>query len=116
VRAFVAALNAGVPSEGQRADLRVFTNRPHENIVQSYGAEFATALEGSPAGEWRALPSSGGVRAVRLKQAAAAKPAAFENLAGVVLQDWTDATMSEQRSAAVAVLAKKYKVVTEAAK
>ncbi len=30
------------------ASLRVFTGRPHDNIVQSYGAEFAEALEGSP--------------------------------------------------------------------
>ena len=34
----------------------------------------------------------------------------FENLTGIVLQDWTDAVMAEQRSAAVRALAKKYKV------
>jgi hypothetical protein len=33
----------------------------------------------------------------------------------VVLQDWSDATMAEQRSAAVAVLAKKYTVKYEEA-
>jgi len=43
------------------------------------------------------------------------RPASFEALRGVVLQDWTDATLSEQRSAAVAVLAKKYQVQLEAA-
>jgi hypothetical protein len=37
-------------------------------------------------------------------------------LGGVVLQDWTDATLAEQRSAAVRVLAKKYTVRYEAAK
>ncbi|HTU67522.1 MAG TPA: peptidylprolyl isomerase [Steroidobacteraceae bacterium] len=119
VRAFVAALNAGVPTGmpgDVRADLRVFTNRPHENIVQSYGEEFAVALEAAPVGEWRVTPSKGGLRAVRLKAATAAKPASFDDLAGVVMQDWTDATMSEQRSAAVAALAKKYKVQVEAAK
>jgi hypothetical protein len=114
VQSFVASLNAGLPeSPGDvRADLRVFTNRPHENLVQSYGAEFATALESAPAGEWRTLPSTGGLRAVRLKSTTPAKPAAFEDLAGVVMQDWTDATMSEQRSAAVAALARKYRVET----
>ena len=115
VQSAVSALNSGAPGD-VRADLRVFTNRPHENIVQSYGAEFATALEASPVGEWRALPATGGARAVRLKSSTPAKPAAFENLAGVVMQDWTDATMSEQRSAAVAALAKKYKVEVGAAK
>jgi hypothetical protein len=114
VSAFVAALNTNTSTPGEaRADLRVFANRPHENIVQSYGADFATALEASPVGEWRTLASKGGARAVRLKAATPAKPAMFEDLAGVVLQDWTDATMSAQRSAAVAALAKKYHVRTE---
>ena len=115
VQTFVGELNSGGPGEATRADLRVFTNRPHENIVQSYGANFAAALEAAPAGEWRAIASQGGPRAVRLKAATAAKPAAFEDLAGVVMQDWTDAMMSEQRSAAVAALAKKYRVETGAA-
>jgi len=116
VQAFVTSLNSGTPADETRADLRVFTRRPHDNIVQSYGADFATALEAAPVGEWRAIASKGGPRAVRLKAATPAKPAAFDDLAGVVLQDWTDATMSEQRSAAVAALAKKYKVEIEAAK
>jgi hypothetical protein len=33
---------------------------------------------------------------------------------GVVLQDWTDATMAEKRTAAVRALAKKYPVKYEA--
>jgi len=116
VRGFVAGLNSGDPGSDVRADLRVFTNRPHENIVQSYGADFAAALEASPVGEWRALSSKNGTRAVRLKLSTAAKPASFDDLTGVVLQDWTDATMSAQRSAAVAALAKKYHVEVEAAR
>ena len=43
VRAFAQALNAGTPGDVE-AGLRVFTARPHDNIVQSYGAEFAAAL------------------------------------------------------------------------
>jgi hypothetical protein len=116
VHAFVDGLNSGDPGSDVRADLRVFTNRPHENIVQSYGADFASALEASPVGEWRALAAKDGTRAVRLKLATPAKPASFDDLAGVVLQDWTDATMSEQRSAAVAAMAKKYHVEVEAAR
>jgi hypothetical protein len=34
----------------------------------------------------------------------------------VILHDWTDATLSEQRSAAVRALAKKYTVKVEAKK
>ena len=114
LRDFAASLNAGAPGEA-KAGLRVFKGRPHSNLVQSYGTEFAQALEASPAGEWRVLPSREGSRVIRLQSITSPKPAVFENLGGVVLQDWADATMAEQRTAAVRVLAKKYKVKVEAA-
>ncbi|HEY5807800.1 MAG TPA: peptidylprolyl isomerase [Povalibacter sp.] len=115
VRSFVSALNSGATPEVQ-AGLRVFKDRPHDNLVQSYGDEFATALEGSPVGEWRALQTKSGWRAMRLESVVAAQPADFEQLRGVVTQDWTDAVMSEQRSAAVAALAKKYTIVIDGVK
>src|SRR5262245_32832797 len=55
-RALVATLQKGIPGE-LNAGLGVFKGRPHANIVQGYGDEFAKALEASPAGEWRALPT-----------------------------------------------------------
>jgi hypothetical protein len=111
VRSFVIALNSGLPGDA-RAGLRVFKGRPYANLVQSYGAEFARALEQSPAGEWRAQPTRDGWRAIRLDALGAPKPASFEALRGVVLQDWTDATLAEQRSAAVRLMAKKYTIRT----
>lgn len=113
VRAFVAALNAGTPGDA-KAGLRVFKSRPHGNLTQSYGEAFANALETATPGTWLALKSQDGWRAVRLDAASAAKPASFEALRGVVLQDWTDATLAAQRSAAVAALARKYTVKVEA--
>ncbi len=112
VRAFVAALNAGAPGDAQ-AGLRVFKGRPYANLVQSYGPELAKAMESATVGEWRAFSSRDGLRVMRLDAANAAQPAAFEPLRGVVLQDWTDAVLAEQRSAAVRALAKKYTVVIE---
>jgi hypothetical protein len=112
VRAFVAALNAGTPGDAN-AGLRVFKGRPLSNVVQSYGADFAKALESAPAQEWRAYKTREGWRAIRVDTITQPKPASFEALRGVVLQDWTDATMSEQRSAAVATLAKKYRIRVE---
>jgi hypothetical protein len=109
VRAFVAALNAGTPGDA-KAGLRVFKGRPHDNLVQSYGADFAKALEAGRLGEWQALASREGWRAMRLEAVTAAKPAQFAALRGVVLQDWTDATMAEQRSAAVRAMAQKYTI------
>jgi hypothetical protein len=112
VRAFVKELNAGTPGDA-KAGLRVFKGRPHANIVQSYGAELARALGESKPGEWNAFHTRDGWRAMRLDSIARPKPAVFEGLRGVVLQDWTDATAAEQRTAAVRALAKKYEVKHE---
>ena len=114
VRGFVAALNAGAPGDAQ-AGLRVFKGRPQASLVQAYGAEFAAALAAAPAGEWRAYPAAGGWRAMRLDAVAPARPADFAALRGVVLQDWTDATLAAQRTGAVRALAQKYVVRFEGA-
>ena len=112
MRAFVDALNAGTPGDA-KAGLRVFKGRPHANLVLSYGPDFAKALEESPVAEWRAQPTRDGWRAIRLEAIVPAKPARFEALRNAVLQDWTDAVMAEQRTAAVRALGKKYTVKLE---
>ena len=109
VRAFVAELNDGVPGDAD-ARLRVFKGRPRTNLVHSYGPGFAEALEAAVPGQWQALPTSSGWRAIQLETIALPEPASFERLRGVVLQDWTDATLAEQRSAAVRALSTKYRV------
>jgi len=114
VRTFVDALNGGTPGDAQ-AGLRVFKDRPQSNLVQSYGIDFAKELEESPAGVWRAMKTRDGWRAIRLDSTTPAKPAVYEVLRFVVLQDWKDAIGSEQRTAAVQALARKYKVVFEKA-
>jgi len=113
LRAFVDALNAGMPGDA-KAGLRVFKGRPLANLTQSYGPDFVKALEASPPGEWRALPSREGLRVMRLESITQLKRANFEDLRGVVLQDWTDATMAQQRTTAVRALARKYIVKVEA--
>jgi PPIC-type PPIASE domain len=113
VRGFVAALNGGTPGDA-KAGLRVFKGRPQANVVQSYGADLARALVASRPGQWQALRTRDGWRAMRLDATTPPKPAVFEVLRGVVLHDWTDATASEQRSAAVRALTKKYKVKRDA--
>jgi hypothetical protein len=114
MRAFAAALNSGAPS-ATKADLRIFKGRPHANLVQSYGEAFSKALEASPPGDWRVLATRDGPRLVRLEAITQPKPAAFASLGSIVLQDWIDATMAEQRTAAVRALAKKYKVKADEA-
>jgi PPIC-type PPIASE domain len=114
VRSFVAALNSGTTGDAQ-AGLRVFKGRPYPSIVQSYGEEFAKALQLVQVGKWQALPTREGWRAIQLTSISPPKPAEYEALRGVVLQDWTDLTMAEQRSAAVHALAKKYVIKAEVA-
>lgn len=114
VRGFVRELNAGTPGDA-RAGLRVFKGRPHDNLVQSYGAEFAKALASLPLGEWRALPSRDGLRVMRLDAVGASAPADFDRIRNAVLQDWTDATMAELRTQTVRERGKKYKLKFEQA-
>lgn len=108
-RAFAQALNAGTPGDAE-AGLRIFKGRPHANLVQSYGEAFADSLEALPVGMWGAIESENGWRVVRLNAVTAPQPANYEDLRGVVLQDWTDATLADQRSAAVRALAGKYTI------
>lgn len=108
-RDFADALNRGTPGDA-KAGLRVFKGRPHGNLVHSYGGEFAAALEAAPPGQWRVYRADNAWRVMRLDAVAAPKPATFEVMRGVVLQDWTDAILAEQRSAAVKALAGKYTV------
>jgi len=76
-------------------------------------ARNSRALEQSPPGEWRAHRTRDGWRAMRLEALTTARPASFDVLRGVVQQDWLDATMAAQRTAAVRALAAKYKVKAE---
>lgn len=113
VRTFVAALNGvaagGTPGSTQ-ADLRVYKGRPKANLDQSFGADFAAALAASAPNEWHALPTRDGWRAIRLDAIAQPQPADFLELRGIVLQDWKDAVASDQRTAAVREMAKKYTI------
>ncbi len=109
VRGFVDRLNGGTRGDAD-AGLRVFKDRPYDNVAQSYGPDAAQALESSPPGSWQALRTRDGWRAMRLDGASSARPAEFATMAGVVLQDWLDVTGAEQRTAAVRALASKYRI------
>jgi hypothetical protein len=109
VRDFVKALSSGMPGDA-KAGLRVFKGRPHSNLIESYGPEFAETLEHAPLNVWQALRTRDGWRAMRLNAVISAKPAVFAAVRGVVMQDFRDAIASQQRSAAVHALAKKYKI------
>jgi hypothetical protein len=112
VRTFVEALNGGTPGDA-RAGLRVFKDRPGVTLIQSYGGEFPKELDEAPAAIWRAMHTRDGWRAIRLDSITPPKAATYELLRGVAMQDWKDEVASQQRSAPVRALAKKYKVKFE---
>ena len=113
VRAFVAALNAGTPGDA-KAGLRVYKARPGPNLDQSFGDGFAKTLEAATPGAWFPVSTRDGWRAVLLDAVTPPRPARFETVRNVVQLDWADATAAEQRTAAVAALARKYTVRIEA--
>jgi hypothetical protein len=107
VRAFVQALNAGTPPDSQ-AGLRVFESRPYPTIVQGYGEDAARDLQSLALGQWQAVHTRDGWRAMRVQSVMPSQPANFQQMYNVVLQDWTDEVMAAQRSAAVKQMADKY--------
>ena len=109
LHAFAAALDAGAPGD-MRASLDAFRTRPRPTVVQSYGEDFAKALEASTPGEWRVLKAKDRLRVIRLETMLPARPAEFESIRNAVTADWVDATMAEMRSAAVKNLATKYTI------
>ena len=109
VRDFVKALNNGTPGDAQ-AGLRVFKDRPIANLVQSYGDDFPKQLDSATVGQWQAMSTRDGWRAIRVDVVKAPVAADFDKLRPLIYQDWKDATASEQRSAAVAEWAKKYRI------
>ena len=114
VREFVAKLQSGASGDAG-AGLRVFKARPRRNVIESYGAEFERALRAAEPNEWQAFQTRDGWRAMRLTGITGARPANFEALRGVILHDWKDTVASEQRTAAVRALAKKYTIKFESA-
>lgn len=109
VRAFVKALDAGTPGDA-KAGLRVFKTRPVSSIDQAFGADFTKSLQELPLNSWTALQTRDGWRAIRITEVRPAVPADFERRHAAILADWKDANASDQRTAAVRELWKKYNI------
>jgi hypothetical protein len=114
LRRFVAALNGdGTPEID--SSLRVFKQRPRDTIVQAYGEPFAAQLEQLKPATWAALPSTGGLRAVRLASVTAGHRMAYEEVRDRIYQDWRDETSARMTSQAVRKLGHRYRIRTEGA-
>lgn len=112
LQVFAGALN-GIAKSDTQSDLRVFKDRPHTNLVESYGSEFADTLAQLKPGEWQAVASSTGLRVVRLEALKPGTTAKFDDMKESVHQDWKDDTMAQLTSDAVREMGKKYAVRLE---
>jgi hypothetical protein len=115
LKTFTVALNGAGQSDTQ-SDLRVFKDRPRGNLVESYGVDFADALEKQKPGEWHAVPSQSGLRVVRVESIKPGIVAKFEDMKESVYQDWKDDAMAQLTTDAVREMGKKYAVRTEGEK
>ena len=61
LQGFVDALNGKGKSDAE-SSLRVFKDRPRQNLLQSYGADFTAAIEKATPGVWQLINSSEGLR------------------------------------------------------
>jgi hypothetical protein len=109
---FALALNGKGVSEAD-SSLRIFKDRPRDNLVGSYGEAFAKALERQPAGEWSVLQAKDGPRLVRLELVKPARASTFEDVKDRVDQDWRDEQGALLSHKAIDAMAKKYRMRME---
>ena len=112
---FVAALN-GKGKIDAESSLRVFKDRPRQNLVQSYGAEFTEAIEKSTPGVWQLIGSTDGLRVIQLEEIKPGVPAEFDKNKDAIYQDWRDDTLAQLSTNAVREMGKKYKIREEEVK
>ncbi len=112
-RVFVDALNGRGESDEQ-SGLNVFKDRPEPTITKAYGSEFTQALGRLAPLGWAILPSSEGLRIVRLESVQPGETALFDAIKERVYQEWKDDTMSRLTTAAIRDMGRKYPVREEA--
>jgi hypothetical protein len=108
-RQFAVALNTGARND-TKSSVRIFKGRPLSTIVQSFGSEFAGALEKLPTGEWRTLPSKDGERIVQVQKREDGQAANYADVQGNVQRDWREAKEQDLLGAAIGNLEKKYTI------
>jgi hypothetical protein len=109
LRKFALALN-GQGEASTESSLRVFKDRPRDNLVLSYGEAFARALEQQVPGQWAVLQAQDGPRLVRPELVKPARASTFEDLKDRVYQDWRDEAGARLTHDAIDAMAKKYRV------
>lgn len=89
-KALVEALGTGEPSEAQGEMVRLYRNRPMENLVSLFGQAQAETIANSAEGQWTAARSPRGWHAVRIVERRAARSAEFKTVRSRVVRAWQE--------------------------
>lgn len=112
LKKFAADLNANQAPDAD-ASLRVFKERPKPNLVQSYGAAFAEALEKQSVGTWAVMQTQDSLRVFKLVGVVPGEAASYDAIKVQVYKDWKDETSSALSKNAIKEMAKKYRIRSE---
>ena len=96
--------------------LREYTDRTDREIAELFGADFAAALDGLPAGEWHGpLDSALGTHLVQVLNRRTPRRPALDDVRERVVPDLVAAQRRDQNRAALRALRERYDVRTPAA-
>ena len=96
--------------------LREYTDRTDREIAELFGADFAAALDGLPAGEWHGpLDSALGTHLVQVLNRSTPRRPALDDVRERVVPDLLAAQRRDQNRAALRALRERYDVRTPAA-
>lgn len=109
LQAFAVALNGGGASDIQ-SSLRIFKDRPLENLLQSYGTEFAEQIARQTVGRWQLIQSPTGSRIIRLEAVKPGNAADYDDIKVRAYQDWKDEAASKMTVQAIREMGKKFRV------
>ncbi len=109
---------AEIEAEGARVtglDLPIvtFANRPREQMVDLFNADFVSAIEAQELGAWTIVESPQGWQAVQFNGAEPSYRPTFEEVAKRAAADWEQDQLQREARAALEALKRSYTVIAE---
>ena len=91
--------------------LREYTDRTDREIAELFGADFAAALDGLPAGDWRGpIESAHGTHLVQVLNRTAPRPPALDDVRERIVPDLLEEQRRDQNRVALRALRERYDV------
>lgn len=88
----------------------------HQEIAQTFGADFATSVQDAPSGRWSGpVRSSYGLHLIFVSSKQPGRAPKLEEVRAAVLRDWTDEKRKANEEEVLEAFKKKYRIEIEAA-